>query len=47
MRQRIPNKHLLTLEPGISENQTNEMKSEQVQLIYSSIHSGYTMAQQT
>lgn len=45
---RIPNKHLLTLEPSISENQTNEMKYEQVQLVIpQGLHSSYTMAQQT
>lgn len=45
---RIPNKHLLTLEPSISENQTNEMKSEQVQLVIpQGLHSSYTMAQRT
>ncbi|EKB9992493.1 restriction endonuclease [Salmonella enterica] len=45
---RIPNKHLLTLEPSISENQTNEMKSEQVQLVIpQGLHSSYTLAQQT
>lgn len=44
---RIPDKHLLTLEPSISENQTNEMKSEQVQLVIpQGLHSSYTMAQQ-
>lgn len=31
--QRIPNKHLLTLEPGISENQTDEMKAKHLQLV--------------
>lgn len=30
---RIPNKHLITLEPGISENQTNEMASNNLQLV--------------
>ena len=30
---RIPLKHLITLEPSISENQTNEMKAENVQLV--------------
>lgn len=30
---RIPRKHLITLEPGISENQTGEMQGEGVQLI--------------
>lgn len=45
---RIPNKHLLTLEPSISENQTNEMKSEQVQLVIpQGLHSSYTLAQRT
>ncbi|EAA6843845.1 hypothetical protein DRX19_23085 [Salmonella enterica subsp. enterica] len=44
---RIPDKHLLTLEPSISENQTNEMKSEQVQpVIPQGLHSSYTLAQQ-
>jgi hypothetical protein len=31
--QRIPGKHLLTLEPGISENQTDEMQAKQLQLV--------------
>ena len=30
---RIPEKHLLTLEPGISENQTNEMQANNLQLV--------------
>lgn len=30
---RIPAKHLMTLEPGISENQTREMREERVQLV--------------
>ncbi len=30
---RIPDKHLLTLEPGISENQTNEMQANRLQLV--------------
>ncbi len=30
---RIPNKHLITLEPGISENQTNEMAANNLQLV--------------
>ena len=30
---RIPEKHLLTLEPSISQGQTDEMKSERVQLV--------------
>lgn len=31
--EKINNKHLLTLQPGISENQTNEMKSNNLQLV--------------
>lgn len=31
--QRINNKHLFTLEPGISESQTDEMQSHQLQLV--------------
>ncbi|KVT85555.1 restriction endonuclease [Burkholderia ubonensis] len=39
---KIPNKHLLTLEPSISENQTNEMKAERVQLVLPrSLHATY------
>lgn len=30
---RIPEKHLITLEPGISENQTNEMAANRLQLV--------------
>ena len=45
---RIPHKHLLTLEPSISENQTDEMKAEQVQLVLPrGLHSTYTATQQT
>lgn len=45
---RIPLKHLITLEPSISENQTEEMKAESVQLIIpSSLHDTYTVAQQS
>jgi hypothetical protein len=44
---RIPDKHLLTLEPSISENQTDEMKAERVQLVLpKSLHPTYTAAQQ-
>lgn len=40
--KRIPNKHLLTLEPGISENQTNEMQDHKVQLVVPTpLHSSY------
>lgn len=39
---RIPDKHLLTLEPSISENQTNEMKTQRVQLVLPlGLHSTY------
>ena len=31
--ERIDEKHLLTLEPGISENQTTEMKVKNLQLV--------------
>lgn len=44
---RIKTKHLFTLEPGISENQTNEMISKNVQLVLpSGIHGSYSAAQQ-
>lgn len=44
---RIPDKHLLTLEPSISENQTNEMKMERVQLVLPrGLHPTYTPVQQ-
>lgn len=44
---RIPDKHLLTLEPSISENQTNEMKTERVQLVLPrGLHPTYTVTQQ-
>lgn len=43
---RIPDKHLITLEPSISENQTQEMQSERVQLVIPApIHETYTVAQ--
>lgn len=45
---RIPVKHLITLEPSISENQTAEMQSEQVQLVIPGpLHDTYTTLQQT
>lgn len=45
---RIPDKHLLTLEPSISERQTDEMKSEHVRLVLPrGLHPTYTVAQQT
>lgn len=44
---RIPDKHLLTLEPGISENQTDEMRTKSLQLVLpQSIHATYRPAQQ-
>jgi hypothetical protein len=43
---RIASKHLITLEPGISKNQTDEMKTRQVSLVLPrSIHSSYSTAQ--
>lgn len=45
---RIPNKHLFTLEPGISENQTDEMQKEKVQLVLPrELHDSYTSRQQS
>lgn len=44
--QRIKNKHLLTLEPGISENQTNEMAANYLNLVVpKGIHTTYKEAQ--
>ena len=46
--ERIPNKHLLTLEPGISKHQTDEMQARQLQLILpSSLHSTFTDVQKS
>lgn len=43
---RISDKHLLTLEPGISENQTAEMQSKQLHLVVpAGIHDSYTRSQ--
>jgi len=40
---RVPVKHLVTLEPGISEHQTGEMMREKVRLVLpSSLHSSFT-----
>ncbi len=45
---RIERKHLLTLEPGISQNQTNEMAARGLQLVLpGDLHKTYTAAQQT
>jgi len=44
--ERIPNKHLLTLEGGISVNQTNEMMSKNLQLVVPNpIHESYLAEQ--
>lgn len=46
--QRISNKHLLTLEPGISSAQTQEMRDSHVQLVVPKpIVGSYTQGQQT
>jgi hypothetical protein len=43
---RISTKHLITLEPGISENQTAEMQHEQVQLVVPKVlHETYSVKQ--
>jgi hypothetical protein len=45
--EKIPLKHLLTLEPGISEHQTREMKTKMLQLVVPKpIHPTYNEAQQ-
>jgi hypothetical protein len=45
---RIKEKHLLTLEPGISENQTAEMQSKDLRLVVpKGIHESYTPQQQS
>ena len=45
---RIPHKHLLTLQGAISVNQTTEMQHHNLQLVVpKSIHSSYTLAQQS
>lgn len=46
--RRINEKHLLTLEPGISENQTDEMRTKCLQLVVpKSIHISFRPAQRT
>lgn len=46
--ERIDDKHLLTLEPGISENQTDEMQSKRLQLVVPGrLQATYRPAQQT
>lgn len=45
--QRIEEKHLLTLEPGVSENQTDEMQAKRLQLVVPrGLHGTYRAAQQ-
>lgn len=45
--EKISRKHLLTLEPGISEPQTNQMEASSLQLVVPRpVHSSYTAAQQ-
>lgn len=45
---RINNKHLFTLEPGISENQTDEMQANHLQLVLPKrLHETYRPAQQS
>jgi hypothetical protein len=45
---RVERKHLLTLEPAISTNQTDEMQARQLRLVLPrSLHATYTSAQQT
>ena len=44
---RIQHKHLVTLEPGITENQTDEMKAKYLQLVVpTAIHETYKTSQQ-
>ena len=44
--EKISGKHLLTLEPGISEPQTEQMEAASLQLVVPSpVHSSYTDAQ--
>ena len=44
--ERIPDKHLVTLEPGISESQTDQMRAAKVQLIVPiEIASSFTSSQ--
>lgn len=45
--EKISRKHLLTLEPGISEPQTHQMEASSLQLVVPRpVHSSYTEAQQ-
>jgi hypothetical protein len=43
---RVPHKHLVTIEPGISEAQTSQMKANGVQLVVPArLHDSYTSDQ--
>jgi hypothetical protein len=45
--KRVDQKHLVTLEPGISESQTDEMKANRVQLVSpQSLHDSFSIQQQ-
>ena len=45
--EKIPDKHLLTLEPGITSSQTNQMADAKLQLVVPrAIHDSYTLDQQ-
>jgi hypothetical protein len=45
--KRVKNKHLLTLEPGISQNQTDEMAASHLQLVLPKpLHATYSQTQQ-
>ncbi|MBZ9769427.1 type II restriction endonuclease [Mesorhizobium sp. CA6] len=45
---RIPSKHLLTLEPAISENQTDQLKAERLQLVLpAKLHETYRESQRS
>lgn len=45
---RIPRKHLLTLQPAITENQTDEMKASSLQLVIpKTIHKTFSQSQQS
>jgi hypothetical protein len=45
---KVPDKHLVTLEPGISINQTDEMRQERLQLVLpAGVHSTFQPEQQT
>ncbi len=46
--ERISEKHLLTLEPGVSENQTTEMQAKKLQLVVPrALHDSYRPSQQS